>query len=117
MSACLRVFLGVEFCAYFSKRQEVQPRLLARAQEGVQMRALQEDLLERQRPEETTSENIKCQLLHEREAREKLHKLLQARETAEASSSSGSRPEQEEELSLTFSQLLRDFGKSAKSDT
>ena len=45
--------------------------------------------------------NIKCQLLHERETREKLHKLLQARETAEASSSSsGSRPEQEEELSL-----------------
>ena len=51
--------------------------------------------------------NIKCQLLHEREAREKFHKLLHARGTAEAPSSSGSRPEQEEELSFKFSQLLR----------
>ena len=31
--------------------------------------------------------NIKCQLLHERNTREKLQKLLQARETADASSS------------------------------
>ena len=53
--------------------------------------------------------NVKCQLIHERETRKKPHKLLEARETADASPSSGSRPEQEAELSLNFSQLLRDL--------
>ena len=50
--------------------------------------------------------NIRCQLLHERNTREKLQKLLQARDTADASSSIP--PEQEEPLK--FSKLFADVG-------
>ena len=44
--------------------------------------------------------NIKCQLLHERDTREKFQKMLQDRLT---------NPDQEEELSLKSSQLLADL--------
>jgi hypothetical protein len=54
--------------------------------------------------------NIKCQLLHERNTREKLKRLLQARETADASSSTPS--EQEEELTLKSSKLLADYARN-----
>ena len=50
--------------------------------------------------------NIKCQLLHERNTREKLQRLLQARGVADASSSTPS--EQEEDLALKFSKTLAD---------
>ena len=51
--------------------------------------------------------NIKCQLLHEGNTREKLQRLLQARGIADASASTPS--EQEEELTLKFSKLLADY--------
>ena len=51
--------------------------------------------------------NIKCQLLHERNTREKLQRLLQARGIADASASTPS--EQEEYLTLKFSKRLADY--------
>ena len=55
--------------------------------------------------------NSKCHLLHERETRAKFQKMLQERfiahEQEEDGSNKTSRPEQEEELSLKLSQLLR----------
>ena len=44
--------------------------------------------------------NNKCQLMHERDTREKFQNMLQEKLT---------NPDQEEELSLKFSQLLADF--------
>ena len=103
-------------------RQEVQPRLLPPAQEGVHMRALQEDLLERQRHEETPSEKHQVpigtredyqrespQAARRAESHRESQELRHAWETEQASSSIP--PEQEEELSLRFSKLLAGFEK------
>ena len=46
-------------------------------------------------------------MLHERNTREKLQRLLQARGIADASSSTPS--EQEEDLTLNFSKILADY--------
>ncbi|MFM7986207.1 MAG: hypothetical protein ACKPKO_43530, partial [Candidatus Fonsibacter sp.] len=52
--------------------QKVQPRLLPRSQQCVGVRSLQEDLLERQRFEETPRKtNLKCKLLQATETIEK----------------------------------------------
>ncbi|MFM7989044.1 MAG: hypothetical protein ACKPKO_58000 [Candidatus Fonsibacter sp.] len=51
--------------------RQVQPRLLPRSQKSVGVRALQEYLLERQRPEETPRKHLKCKLLQATETIEK----------------------------------------------
>ena len=95
-------------------RQAVQPRLLPRAQEGVRMRALQEYLLERQRPEETPSEKHHVPIATREEYQ---------REAPEAATSKGDSrrisiypSEQEEELTLTLSKLLADYVRKRQPD-
>ena len=70
------------------------------------MRALQEDLLERQRPEETPSEKHQVPIGTREEDQREAPEAATSEETADASSSIPS--EQEEELSLKFSELLAD---------